>query len=43
MPMKLDIYPSMAGVPALPGGVADQYYQQEMGWGYRMSGIRVFK
>src|SRR6266566_1723514 len=29
----VDIYPSMAGVPALPGGVADQYYQQEMGMG----------
>src|SRR5437667_1455228 len=29
----VDIYPSMAGVPALPGCVADQYYQQEMGMG----------
>src|SRR5207244_11357325 len=28
-----DNYSSMASVPALPGGVADQYYQQEMGMG----------
>ena len=29
----VDVYPSMTGVPALPGGGADQYYQQEMGMG----------
>src|SRR5260370_29786421 len=29
----VDVYPSMAGVPALSGGVADQYYQQDMGMG----------
>jgi twitching motility protein PilJ len=29
----VEVYPSMAGVPALPGGLSDQYYQQEMGWG----------
>ena len=29
----VDVYPSMAGVPALPGGGADQYYQQDMGMG----------
>jgi twitching motility protein PilJ len=29
----VDVFPSMAGVPALPGGVADQYYQQDMGMG----------
>ncbi|HET7639461.1 MAG TPA: HAMP domain-containing methyl-accepting chemotaxis protein, partial [Ktedonobacteraceae bacterium] len=27
----VDVFPSMAGVPALPGGNVDQYYQQEMG------------
>ncbi len=27
----VDVYPSMAGVPALPGGDSDQYYQQDMG------------
>ncbi|HEY6287346.1 MAG TPA: methyl-accepting chemotaxis protein, partial [Ktedonobacteraceae bacterium] len=29
----VDVFPSMAGVPALSGGVADQYYQQDMGMG----------
>ena len=29
----VDVFPSMAGVPALPGGVADQYYQQDTGMG----------
>ncbi len=29
----VDVFPSMAGVPALPGGNSDQYYQQEMGMG----------
>ncbi len=29
----VDVFPSMAGVPALPGGNADQYYQQDMGLG----------
>ncbi len=29
----VDVYPSMTGVPALPDGGADQYYQQEMGMG----------
>src|SRR5437667_4630984 len=29
----VDGFPSMARVRALPGGVADQYYQQEMGMG----------
>jgi methyl-accepting chemotaxis protein len=27
----VDVFPSMAGVPALPGGNVDQYYQQDMG------------
>lgn len=27
----VDVFPSMTGVPALPGGNVDQYYQQEMG------------
>src|SRR5947209_8667374 len=27
----VDVYPSMAGVPALPAGDSDQYYQQDMG------------
>jgi twitching motility protein PilJ len=29
----VDVFPSMAGVPALSGGNADQYYQQDMGMG----------
>src|SRR6266481_1508279 len=29
----VDVFPGMAGVPALPGGNADQYYQQDMGMG----------
>jgi methyl-accepting chemotaxis protein len=29
----VDVFPSMAGIPALPGGNADQYYQQDMGMG----------
>jgi methyl-accepting chemotaxis protein len=29
----VDVFPSMAGVPALPGGASDQYYQQDMGVG----------
>jgi methyl-accepting chemotaxis protein len=29
----VDVFPSMAGVPALPGGTSDQYYQQDMGVG----------
>jgi len=29
----VDVFPSMAGVPALPGGTSDQYYQQDMGMG----------
>ena len=37
----VDVFPSMAGVPALPGGSSDQYYQQDWGWGYRMNGIRA--
>jgi methyl-accepting chemotaxis protein len=27
----VDVFPSMVGVPALPGGDANQYYQQDMG------------
>jgi twitching motility protein PilJ len=27
----VDVFPSMAGVPALPGGNVGQYYQQDMG------------
>jgi methyl-accepting chemotaxis protein len=27
----VDVFPSMVGVPALPGGNVDQYYQQDMG------------
>jgi methyl-accepting chemotaxis protein len=27
----VDVFPSMTGIPALPGGNADQYYQQDMG------------
>jgi len=27
----VDVFPSMEGVPALPGGNADQFYQQDMG------------
>ena len=27
----VDVFPSMAGVPALPGGSSDQYYQQDLG------------
>lgn len=27
----VDVFPSMAGVPALPGGNVDQYYPQDMG------------
>src|SRR5947209_7042765 len=27
----VDVYPSMTGVPALPAGDSDQYYQQDMG------------
>jgi methyl-accepting chemotaxis protein len=38
----VDVFPSMAGVPALPGGNVDQYYQQEMGmnndWNQGFSG-----
>jgi hypothetical protein len=29
----VDVYPSMAGIPAIPGGDFEQYYQQEMGVG----------
>src|SRR5436305_7275223 len=29
----VDVFPSMASVPALPGGASDQYYQQDMGMG----------
>jgi methyl-accepting chemotaxis protein len=29
----VDVFPSMAGMPALPGGSSDQYYQQELGMG----------
>jgi methyl-accepting chemotaxis protein len=29
----VDVFPSMVGVPALPGGDANQYYQQDMGMG----------
>jgi methyl-accepting chemotaxis protein len=29
----VDVFPSMAGVPALPVGNGDQYFQQEMGMG----------
>ena len=29
----VDVFPSMTGVPALPVGTSDQYYQQEMGMG----------
>jgi len=29
----VDVFPSMAGVPALPGGASNQYYQQDMGVG----------
>jgi twitching motility protein PilJ len=29
----VDVFPSMAGFPALPGVNADQYYQQDMGMG----------
>src|SRR5437764_341170 len=27
----VDVYPSMTGIPALPAGDSDQYYQQDMG------------
>src|SRR5215471_19127061 len=27
----IDVFPSIAGIPALPGGNIDQYYQQDMG------------
>jgi len=27
----VDVFPSIAGVPALPGGSSDQYYQQDLG------------
>src|SRR6266478_8775885 len=29
----VDVYPSMSGVPALPGGNSGQFYQQDMGMG----------
>src|SRR6266849_2618468 len=29
----VDVYPSMSGVPALPGGNSGQFYQQEIGMG----------
>lgn len=29
----VDVFPSMAGVPALPGGPSDQYFQHDMGVG----------
>ena len=29
----VDVFPSMTGVPALPGGPSDQYYQQDTGIG----------
>jgi twitching motility protein PilJ len=29
----VDVFPSMAGMPALPGGSPDQYYQQGLGMG----------
>ena len=29
----VDVFPSMAGVPALPSGNSDQYYQQDTGMG----------
>jgi methyl-accepting chemotaxis protein len=29
----VDVFPSMVGVPALPGGTSDQYYQQDIGMG----------
>ncbi|HYA99617.1 MAG TPA: methyl-accepting chemotaxis protein [Ktedonobacteraceae bacterium] len=38
----VEVFPSMAGVPALPGGNADQYYQQDMGVGNQNEWNRGF-